>query len=257
MKYEEYSRLYNGLNGMEDIRHFEEEGYDRRLLETLYTQKVNRAVKRRFRAVKSGAPKMLRAWENGETMCQIAKRYRFPPMLIAMMIFQEDGCGRKAFWEYVRNPDLLDSPETAAELREAAENDIAYSPEANERSRERGEWGEGLLWGWLNGQDVTYQTEADERSDENHSGKTPDCLLDEPMMFEGQEIRWIESKASFGDKTEFDFNSKKQLIPYTELFGQGVVVYWTGHLDDLECPSGVIVEDSGILKKKLEKLKKI
>ena len=76
------------------------------------------------------------------------------------------------------------------------------------------------------------------------------------MMFEGRKIFWVESKAAFGDNKEFRTNSKKQLIPYTELFGPGVVVYWTGHLDDLEPVEDIYVEDIDILKKKLEPLKK-
>lgn len=113
MEYGEYKRLYDGLNGIDDIQRFIDEGYDRRLLETLYTQKVNRMVKKRFHAVKSKAPQMLKAWKKGETICQIADRYNFPPMLVAMMIFQQDGCGRKVFWEYVRDPDAVKSLVTA------------------------------------------------------------------------------------------------------------------------------------------------
>ena len=45
MEYGEYKRLYDGLNGIDDIQHFIDEGYDRRLLETLYTQKANRMVR--------------------------------------------------------------------------------------------------------------------------------------------------------------------------------------------------------------------
>ena len=75
------------------------------------------------------------------------------------------------------------------------------------------------------------------------------------MNFCGQKIFWIESKASFGDAAEFKINSNKQLIPYTELFGPGVVVYWTGYLDGLACPEGVTLEDIGILEKKLTKWK--
>lgn len=253
MDAEEYKRLYEGLNGKADVERFEEEGYDRRLLETLYTQKVNRSVKKRFHSVKSKAPQMLKAWAGGESFVSIADRMRFPPMLTAMMIFLEDGCSRKVFWEYVRDPSLLDSPETAEELREATEQDLVYSPAADESQKERGQWGEGLLWEWLDGQDIDYKTEADERR-EGASGKTPDCLLAEPMEFEGRKIHWIESKASFGDAVEFRYNCRNQLVPYTQLFGPGVVVYWTGHLDDLKAPEGVTLEDIGIMDKRLEKL---
>lgn len=82
--------------------------------------------------------------------------------------------------------------------------------------------------------------------------KTPDSLLDKPMLYEGKKIYWIESKASFGDNIEFRFNSRKQLIPYTQIFGPGIVVYWVGCLNDLETPEGIYVTDISILEKKLE-----
>ena len=252
----EYKRLYYGLNRPEDIDRFREEGYDRRLLETLYNQKVNRNVKKKYHLVKKNAPKMLRMWKKGKSICDIADEFGFPPILTAMLIFQEDGTGKKIFWEYVRDPSLLDSEVTADELREASARDLVYSLEGNEKSKERGKWGEGLLWEWLDSQGVDYMTEEDERREDGSQGsKTPDCLLAEPMNFCGKKIFWIESKASFGDAAEFKINSNKQLIPYTELFGPGVVVYWTGYLDGLACPEGVTLEDIGILEKKLTKWK--
>ena len=99
---------------------------------------------------------------------------------------------------------------------------------------------------------MTYRTENDLRGTE--FTKTPDCLLDYPVIYEGHEIHWVESKASFGDNTEFRFNSRKQLVPYTKLFGPGLVVYWVGCLDDLECPEDVYVCDISVLQKKVEKI---
>ena len=117
----EYKRLYYGLNRPEDIDRFREEGYDRRLLETLYNQKVNRNVKKKYHLVKKNAPKMLRMWKKGKSICEIADEFGFPPILTAMLIFQEDGTGKKIFWEYVRDPSLLDSEVTADELAGYAE----------------------------------------------------------------------------------------------------------------------------------------
>ncbi|AGI48322.1 hypothetical protein TALC_01340 [Thermoplasmatales archaeon BRNA1] len=256
MKYEEYKRLYDGLETADDVDAFEQEGYDRRLLETLINQKVNRTVKKRFHQVKAKSARMLREWQNGDSFCTIAERYHFPPILTAKFIFEEYGTGRKAFWEYVRDPSLLDSEEAAEELREASEKDLVYSPAADEKSKERGKWGEGLLWEWLDAQGIEYQTEADEREMDSSQGtKTPDCLLKVPMDYKGHKIFWIESKASFGDAAELKYNSLHQLIPYTEIFGPGVVVYWTGHVDGLECPPNVFLEDIDLTKLKLKKWK--
>ena len=250
MDYAEYKALYNGLNGPKDVEKFISDGYDFRLVKTLYTQKTSRDVKKRFYVIKSKAPQMLKMWKRGVSMMAISEKYRFPPMLTAMMIFQQDGASKKEFWDYVADPDQLDE-EVANELREVIANDLIYSPAANEEQRERGIWGENLLHEWLDGQGITYRVENDLKGVYE---KTPDALLDEPMLYDGKKIFWVESKASFGDNTEFKYNCRKQLIPYTQIFGPGVVVYWTGCLDDLECPEGVDVIDISILEKRLERI---
>lgn len=249
MEYEEYKHLYDSLSTAADVDRFESEGYDRRLLETLLTQKTTRVVKKRAFIMKRDSAKMLREWNGGRSFVEIAEARELPPILVAKTIFEEHGTPRKTFWEYVKDPSKLNSEVTAKELAEARDTDLVYSPEAEHRAVERGKWGEGLLWEWLDAQGISYKTEADRKGE----GKTPDCLLDEPMMFKGEKICWIESKASFGDATEFKYNCSHQLIPYTELFGPGVVVYWTGFVDGLSTPDGIRIEDISITDEALEK----
>lgn len=252
MEYSEYKNLYDRLNEVEDLQKLISEGYDERLVKTIYTQKINRQNKKRHHIVQSNSKRILRDWKKGKTIMELSRQWKFSPVMMAMILFLEDGSGRKEFWEYIDNPDLL-SEEVAAEIREVKKNDILYTPEGTQEQRERGEWGESLLHEWLDGQGITYRTENDIK---NVYEKTPDALLDEPMMYEGHKIYWVESKASFGDNTEFRYNARKQLIPYTEIFGPGVVVYWVGKLDDLECPPDVYIEDINVMKKKLEKIGK-
>ena len=250
MDYDEYRELYSSLKTAKDVERLSGE-YDDRLLDTLFTQKTSREVKKNFYRVKQNSKRMLNEWSKGKSIVSLADKYRFPPILVAMFIFLEDGASKKEFWSYINDPNLLESEETANEVREAVKNDIVYSPEANNRQKERGIWGENLLHEWLDGQGVGYRTENDLRGTE--STKTPDCLLDYPVMYKGHKICWVESKASFGDNIEFRFNSRKQLVPYTQLFGPGLVVYWVGCLDDLECPEGVYVSDMSVMDVKLDK----
>ncbi len=250
MDYDEYRELYSSLKTAKDVERLSGE-YDDRLLDTLFTQKTSREVKKNFYRVKQNSKRMLNEWSKGKSIVSLADKYRFPPILVAMFIFLEDGASKKEFWSYINDPNLLESEETANEVREAVKNDIVYSPEANNRQKERGIWGENLLHEWLDGQGVGYRTENDLRGTE--STKTPDCLLDSPVMYKGHKICWVESKASFGDNIEFRFNSRKQLVPYTQLFGPGLVVYWVGCLDDLECPEGVYVSDISVMDVKLDK----
>jgi len=248
MEYSEYRNIYNRLNTVRDVDKMKEKGYEEEFLLTLLTQKINRETKKRFHIVKQNAGRLLRDWRRGKTLMQISEEWKFPPILTAMLIFLEDGASRKEFWEYIREPELLGET-VAEEIREIVRSDPVYSPEANERHRKRGVWGETLLQDWLDAQDIDYRTENDLK---NQGTKTPDCLLDKPMLYNGKEIKWIESKASFGDNTEFRMNSKKQLVPYTQLFGPGVVVYWLGRLNDLDIPDDVYVADISILETKLQ-----
>ena len=250
MEYEEYRALYNSLNIYSDIAKMEDRGYESRLVRTLYTQKTSRDVKKRFHIVKQNSKRMLKEWKNGKTMMELAEKWRFPPVMTAMFLFLEDGASKKEFWGYINDPDKLRS-DVAEELREVIAKDPVYSPAGNEEQRQRGIWGETLLQNWLDEQGICYRTENDIRGEYE---KTPDALLDEPMMFEGRKIYWVESKASFGDNTEFRYNSRRQLEPYTRIFGPGVVVYWVGKLDDLECPPDVYVQDISILEKKLDRI---
>lgn len=250
MDYQTYKKIYNSLSGPKDVVDLINEGHDDKLIKTLYTQKINRDVKKKFYATKSKSPLMLKLWKEGATMMEISEKFKFPPILIAMMIFRQDGASKKEFWNYVNNPDQL-SDEVANELKEVVDNDLIYSPAANEEQRQRGKWGEALLHQWLDEQGIVYRTENDLKSVYE---KTPDALLDEPMLYNGKEIFWIESKASFGDNTEFEYNSKKQLIPYTKIFGPGVVIYWIGCLDNLKCPKDIYVTDISILEERLSRI---
>ncbi len=73
--------------------------------------------------------------------------------------------------------------------------------------------------------------------------KTPDCLLEKPLQINGCKVHWIESKASFGDEIELKKNVRRQLKPYTELFGTGAVVYWYGFVEGIEPPEGIALLD--------------
>ena len=247
MEYKEYKGIYEKLNSVDDIEALKGK-YDDEFLVTVYNQKINRETKKRFHVVKQNAPRMLKDWRRGKTLMEISREWKFPPILTTMLIFLEDGASKKEFWASIREPEKLCDATVAAEIRDVVRSDIVYSPEADERHRKRGIWGETLMYDWLNEQGIAYKTEKDLRGTE---GKTPDCLLDEPMMIYGKKVHWIESKATFGDNTEFRFNSRKQLIPYTKLFGPGIVVYWMGCLNDLELPEDIYITDISILKEKL------
>jgi hypothetical protein len=243
MKYKEYKEISSRLRRPRDIKTLtKNEGLDEEMLLVLYTQNVVRDATRKFYKVKRRAPKMLYLWRSGKSFCKISNRFSFPPVLTAFLIMQENKISRKRFWKMALNPKAIKDNRLRRDLNEACKVDIVYSPEGIRRQRDRGKWGEERLQKWLDKRNIEYKTEAELRG--THK-KTPDALFAKPMRLNGSDRIWIESKATFGDPVELKRHVKRQLEPYRSMFGEGLVVYWFGYVEDsrVSIPGGVSVVD--------------
>ena len=239
MKYEDYKELYSQLKQPSDIDFLAKKlRIDRELLLVLYTQRTVRDATRRFYIVKKDMKKIAKEWHHGTSIASIAKMINFPPVLLGLMLGAEIGLPRKQFWKYVRNPESCHDKRLKKELQQMADEDMIYSPKGSQVQTDRGVWGEKRLEDWLNRRELKYRTEVQLRA--THT-KTPDCLLDKPILINGKKVHWIESKASFGDDIELRKNARRQLKPYTDLFGTGAVVYWFGFVEGIEPPEGVVL----------------
>lgn len=56
--------------------------------------------------------------------------------------------------------------------------------------------------------------------------KTPDVLLRLPISIDGKVVRWIDSKAMYGDYKSHTREHKSQLDGYLNRFGPGLFVCW-------------------------------
>ena len=251
MNTREYNELASRLTFPSDIGKLARDtNVKRELLLIIYTQRVTRDATRRYYRIKNKADKLLWQWKNGTTLAQLARTERFPPILLSLILMREHGLTRKEFWKYVRNPGSARDRRLHREIFDVTREDIIYSPAGMEVQYQRGKKGEARLCEWLEDNDIGYRTEDEIKGE---YPKTPDSLLDEPLMIDGQKVTWIESKANFGNAYEVRRNMKKQLIPYTEIFGEGIVVYWFGHVDDFEPVKGVRVVDAKFFQKDLPK----
>ncbi|OIR58976.1 MAG: uncharacterized protein A8A55_0236 [Amphiamblys sp. WSBS2006] len=105
--------------------------------------------------------------------------------------------------------------------------------------RDAGIEGERMLEGELNSMGIPFYTEQYlQRIGES---KTPDVLLRSPIYVNGNAVNWIESKNLFGDCSVYSEHRRSQLVPYVDLFGSGMVIYWKGYIEDLPPIDGVLV----------------
>lgn len=239
MKYDEYQDLFRKLATPQDIDFLAENfGYDKELLLVIYTQRVVRETTKKFYRMKAQARRLAFMWQNGTSLVEIANRFDFPPILTALMVLEQRKIPRKSFWKMINDLGAVKDRRLRRELEEVARSDIVYSPEGSARQYARGRWGEAKLHTWLNARGIQYETEKDLRAKYD---KTPDILVHNPLEMNGSRKYWIESKATFGDPYEIRRHIKRQLQPYSDLFGDGAVVYWFGHVDDqpYALPEGV------------------
>lgn len=247
MNNDEYKELASRLQTTADITRLSKDmNMNRELLLIVYTQRVVRDATKRYYRVKNRADRLEWQWKNGTQLLQLANRENFPPILLSLILMRHIGYTRKEYWKFVKNPDKIGNPRLRREIADVVRNDIIYSPAGMDVQYERGVKGESRLADWLDRNNISYRREDELKGEFK---KTPDFLLDEPLIIDEVEISWIESKANFGDVLEIRKNMKKQLIPYTELFGNGIVVYWFGYVVDYEPVNGVRVEDSSFFTK--------
>ncbi len=252
MKLSQYQDLYRRLATAEDIDFLAENfGYDKELLLVIYTQRVVRDTTKKFYRVKAQAKRLAFLWQNGESLVSIARKFEFPPILGSLMILEQRKIPRKQFWKMIRDPESVRDRRLQKELAEVVATDIVYSPQGSARQFARGRWGEAKLQKWLDDRGLKYETEKELRAKYD---KTPDILLHKPMDLNGSTKYWIESKAIFGDPYEIRRHIKKQLGPYSEMFGDGSVVYWFGHADDqtYDLPEGVDILDGDFFENPFE-----
>ncbi len=236
-----YQRLFEHLVTYEDVHRIAHaEHFDEELLFVIHTHRVTRDATRRFYRVKHEIPGLVKQWRRGRPMLDIARELRFPPVLLGQQMLGELGIPRKKVWGTFLHPETAPDARLRKEVDDLLAADMIYSPRGMELQRERGRQGEERLQRWLEKHGIGYRTEKDLRG---KYAKTPDALLDEPIIFYGQKLTWIESKANFGDDVELRKNLRRQLAPYTELFGEGAVVYWYGYVDGAESPNGILLWD--------------
>jgi hypothetical protein len=240
MKIGEYNSILKRLNKQSDIQKLAgKTEYSKDLLLVLYSQKIVTNATKKYHKIKYLAPKYHTQWENGKTFLEIAEMIEFPPVLTGLLILKEEGVSRKMYRKYLNDLDLVEDERLKKELKEVIDNDIVYSPDGNDIQAERGREGEKKIHEWLTEHNFKFQTEK-ELSDKYD--KTPDFLLKKPINVRGTNIHWIESKATFGSKSEIKKNLKNQLIPYRERYSSGMVIYWFDFLTPIPIIEGILIE---------------
>jgi hypothetical protein len=238
MDHKTYQQIYRALNSKKDIHRISIEfSQNTCTISNILHQKTVRNVKKCQRQMIKKAPAMVRLWQKGDTILEIARNNNYPPVLMASILLKEMGIKSKSV---IKNPQILQDDRLRHELIQAIDTDVHFSSKAHELQTFQGKIGEELIHTWLSENNLDFMTESDLNKTPNT--KTPDFLLYEPMDINSSKVMWIESKAVFADEIEHNRYQKKQFQFYEELYGPGMVVYWYGFVDSI-VPNNCIIKD--------------
>lgn len=225
-----YFLLYRKLNMKGDVYNLSETfAVPKEVLFAILSQKIVRRTKRDYHGLKRQSLRLLSQWKSGKSLLKLSEERVFSPVLITSFILRESGATKKEISDYFHHPHEIENPRLRKEIMEVLGEEVVYSPEAAEIQRENGKNAEKKIAEWLNSQKVEYITETEARV--LHQ-KTPDFLLKSPFSMKENNLFWVESKASFGDKIQMKGDYNRQLRHYVDLFGRGMVIYWHGYIND-------------------------
>ncbi len=229
ISYDEYSRIRKSLRTIRDVGKFP---YPRGMLHCILQQKKVDSVKRKYHLFADRIPEIVDYWEKKRGF---PRWLTLPPVMKIRLLMKGMGFSAKAINKALRNPDEVDDERLAEKIRDAVERDYVYSPIAAKLQRSRGKLGEKALAYELEKAGFEFKTEKDLKG---VFSKTPDFYFDEPVEMFGRKIKWIESKALFGDPKSHNLYWKKQYSKYYEMFGDGIVVYWLGCIEGFDASNG-------------------
>jgi len=220
MKTEEFFLIRKSLKSLRDISNPK---YKRGTLFSILLQKRIDNVKRRYHIYISRLPEIAQHWERNK---EIPKWVRLPPVMRIKILMKSLGMSGKEITRAFSDPD---SSEMGDMIWSAIYSDFIYSPIAVRNQFARGRVGEVIIKNYLERENIEFKDESQLRP----ARKTPDFYIEEGLEIDGRNIKWIESKALFGDIKLHRIYSKKQYNQYLEMYGDGMVVYWMGYIDEL------------------------
>uniref|UniRef100_A0A8C6YXD6 CDAN1-interacting nuclease 1 n=1 Tax=Nothoprocta perdicaria TaxID=30464 RepID=A0A8C6YXD6_NOTPE len=172
-------------------------------------------------------------------LLELANEVDFAPSLMARIVLerflqeQEHAVPSKTLINsMLRDPSQIPDGVLANQVYQCTVNDCCYGPLVD------------CIKHFINNSSCSLCIAEDQLRAKGYD-KTPDFILEVPVAVEGHIIHWIESKASFGDESSHQAYLQDQFWSYWNRFGPGLVIYWYGFIEELDChrERGILLKD--------------
>lgn len=245
MRMSEWIELRDRLRCMGDVSDYAktDNTYSFETLSSVYQQLLARQMMKSFYLVKECGLQFVERYDAGHSLMEIAEWISLSPTMVARRVLElKGGITRKTITGLLRNPAQIKDKRLRNEVQVCVDCDAYSGPHIDRVRNVIGLEYELRLIEELRNLRLEFELEADLRKRGCH--KTPDVLLQVPVAFSKKVVRWIDSKAKFGDEFTMNKDYTDAVSSYVGRFGPGMVVYWFGFIED--CPSPMIA-DAGVV----------
>jgi len=170
---------------------------------------------------------------------EMADKMKFSPSLLCRLLIESylaergGNIAKKQVTVLLNDSCLIEEEILAFEVFNCNIHDPFYGPYNDAKKETGGHACEILLKEFLREKNIAFLDENDLR-DQGYD-KTVDIKLSVPAVINGDAIiMWIESKAGFGDPKTHQECTREQYHSYVNRFGPGLVIYWSGFIDELQ-----------------------
>ena len=210
-----------------------------------------------FHKLQRNSGKLRRLYEEGVSVVELSKRFDYPPMNVFRSILKSRGWSKIKIKEALRAPEKKLNKRDQEEFVNAEGADRVSNVDQSENAKRADLFEEALCEHFENkGVRIRRRPEMVAEQTKIHGKpiRTPDLLLLDNVIVNGQPIAWVDAKHFYGADLRFQRKKTiKQMNRYIEEWGQGAIVFRHGFSANLRIP-GVILLDSSQLN--LEKLGK-
>lgn len=221
----------------------DETGLDYDDISAIFEQLNTRRTIRSFPLVKRQGPAFHKEFLSGISLIDIANRTNVSPVLVAREVLeQNESVKKKKVSQLLKDLSLIKNERLRNEVSMCLDMDAHAGPHADRTRNVVGLQYEQLLFDKVRNLGLEYLTEDQLRKAGSY--KTPDVLLQVPIIVLGRIVNWIDSKAKAADVIVMDHDYEDSIRAYVNRLGPGMVIYWNGFVED--CQSQMF-QDEGVL----------
>lgn len=242
----EYEALCSTLNCRDDVLHaaIDFKGkYSYDTILAIFDQFYMRQMWKSSYLAKEHGHEFLERYDRGHSLLDIAEWINLTPCMVARRFLElRLKSSRQAIARMLRDPEkFISESRIKKEVSACVQNDNLAGPFMDRQRAVLGQEYEFMLLEKLRNIGLQFETETDLRARGTH--KTPDILLRVPVAFDGNIVRWIDSKGKYGDEFFMLKDYDDAVGSYINRFGPGMVIYWLGFIQDCKVP---MLDDAGV-----------